>query len=342
MIKALKALEEKKLPFVVFKHPNSNELELYFQEDDRLYLTQDFSEQGFLMAPFNVTNSYPFIPNKNHKKFDLSFYKESNSSDISFGNENREAFITLVEKALVEFSESVTEKIVLSRSIPVSISDSEPINTFVNLANLYPTAFVYYWHHPKTGSWMGATPERFASLSNNELHTISLAGTSIAKEDEKPIWSEKELQEQQLVTVSIEDSLRSIYPNSKIEIGSVQTVQAGSIYHLKTDIRLKSDDLSLFKIAKALHPTPAVGGVPKKNSLEFILKNEGHNRKYYTGFLGPFDSDHHASLYVNLRCAELIPSGYRVYVGAGITTKSIPLNEWEETKRKAKTFCKAL
>jgi isochorismate synthase len=53
MIKALKALEEKKLPFVVFKHPNSNELELYFQEDDRLYLTQDFSEQGFLMAPFN-------------------------------------------------------------------------------------------------------------------------------------------------------------------------------------------------------------------------------------------------------------------------------------------------
>ena len=69
--------------------------------------------------------------------------------------------------------------------------------TFQNLALLYPTAFVYYWQHPVTGSWMGATPERFANVKDNCLHTIALAGTSTADEGQEAVWTTKEIDEQQ-------------------------------------------------------------------------------------------------------------------------------------------------
>ena len=43
MFETLTALLNNNLPFVVFKKPDSREVKLYFQEDDQLHLTQDFS-----------------------------------------------------------------------------------------------------------------------------------------------------------------------------------------------------------------------------------------------------------------------------------------------------------
>ena len=82
--------------------------------------------------------------------------------------------------------------------------------------------------------------------------------------------------------------------------------------------------------------------MPKDESTAFILKSEGYDRKFYTGFLGLFEGDSNADLFVNLRCAEITSNGYNVFVVSVITSKSDPMNEWKETQRKAKTFCQAL
>ena len=67
MFEALTALLDKNLPFVVFRKPYSKEIQLYFQEDDQLHLTQDFSESGFIMAPFITTDFYSYITKKNNQ-----------------------------------------------------------------------------------------------------------------------------------------------------------------------------------------------------------------------------------------------------------------------------------
>ena len=31
--------------------------------------------------------------------------------------------------------------------------------SFLGLIHSHPNALVYFWHHPRTGTWVGATPE---------------------------------------------------------------------------------------------------------------------------------------------------------------------------------------
>ncbi|MDG1386722.1 MAG: isochorismate synthase [Flavobacteriaceae bacterium] len=342
MLEALHALTKNKQPFVAFKLPNAKEVNLYYQKDDQLYMTYDFSEAGFLMAPFADTDFYYYIPSTFSHRFDLPSSDSVLRSDLTVLDENKKPFVALVQKALTEFENSDLKKVVVSRVLVVNASDKNSAQTFQNLALLYPTAFVYYWHHPATGSWMGATPERFANLEDNRLHTIALAGTSTANEGQEAEWTSKEMQEQQLVTDAIEVALKTTFPSVQLKISAVESIRAGALWHLKTDVLAESSDLSIAKVVKVLHPTPAVGGVPKDESTAFILENEGYERKFYTGFLGLFEGDSNADFFVNLRCAEITEKGYNVFVGAGITSKSDPINEWKETQRKAKTFCQAL
>src|SRR5690606_19295161 len=60
------------------------------------------------------------------------------------------------------------------------------------------------------------------------------------------------------------------------------------------------NDFSLDKIIEKLHPTPAVCGLPKDLSKEYILANEGYDRKFYSGFLGELNVDENktSELYV--------------------------------------------
>ena len=97
------------------------------------------------------------------------------------------------------------------------------------------------------------------------------------------------------------------------------------------------DKNQLYELLKALHPTPAVGGMPKDLSKEFILQNEGYDRTFYAGFMG-FDNGNEAEYFVNLRCAQLFSNKVKLYVGGGIMPDSIPEKEWKETEMKSKTI----
>ena len=127
-----------------------------------------------------------------------------------------------------------------------------------------------------------------------------------------------------------------------IETGDTRTIEAGSVQHLKTTIsaQLNSTD-QLFTLVSELHPTPAVGGLPKNAAIELILDKESYDRKYYTGFLGPVTKNL-SQLFVNLRCLEVLGDSVCLYVGAGITAASDPEAEWEETKLKAQTLLSVL
>ncbi len=137
-----------------------------------------------------------------------------------------------------------------------------------------------------------------------------------------------------------------IITNLKPEVISIEksqpySFQAGSLVHLKTDISgVLKTDFNLHKIIKNLHPTPAVCGFPKEESLHFIMENEGYNRKFYAGFLGEINSDRpgDSDLYVNLRCMEITENQIDIYVGCGITKDSNPEKEYIETANKAMTM----
>ena len=200
---------------------------------------------------------------------------------------------------------------------------------------------VYLLNLPVVGCWMGATPEPLLVVENERVKTVSLAGTQVSTgaELEEYRWSEKEIEEQGIVTDFVEQTLKNLGVTDYLKQGP-ENYQAANLIHLKTAFEFSQKELGsqFSNFVSALHPTPSVGGLPKVDAREFILKHEQHDRSYYTGFLGPVNINKKTDLFVNLRCLQLFDKQFVLYSGAGITASSDPEKEWVETDNKMLTM----
>ena len=188
---------------------------------------------------------------------------------------------------------------------------------------------------------MGATPETLLNIEQGICKTMALAGTLPYVNNMTPNWTPKEVEEQQMVTDFIQAQLEKIFLKSNINVSPTYTKRAGNLIHLCADFEVPLGNKAALEVVKQLHPTPAVAGVPIKESLGFLKTHETHKRKYYAGFLGPTHS-RGTHLFVNLRCAELTRSGLTLYVGGGITAQSHAETEWIESQQKAETLLRIL
>ena len=354
----------KNLPFVAYRKPNENKVKAIFQADDRLHQLKTFTETGFIFAPFDAAHATILIPPDEFLEILAYEYPtQTIKSDVSLpisDQENKESHIHLIKKGIFEIKKGTIDKVVLSRCLETSLK-AQPLDLFQNLLATYPNAFCYFWYHPKIGLWLGATPEILLKLSNRQLTTMSLAGTQKYSGTENPKWGYKELEEQQMVTDYINNILEGQV--DQLRQTNTDTVRAGDLLHLRTKITAELNKENLEAVVKALHPTPAVCGMPKKKAQEFILANENYDREFYTGFLGELNlktekqrsnrrsnQENQAyrsitnttTLYVNLRCMQLKDDKAYIYVGGGITKDSDPEREWEETVAKSRTMLSIL
>lgn len=252
---------------------------------------------------------------------------------------DKSTYLKLIEQTVAKLKKGPMKKVVLSRTIahPVS-SGFDPAILFNALTVKYPDAFVYFFNLPGYGSWIGATPEVLLHHAGGRISTSSLAGTK--KKEAIPIlWTEKELEEQEMVSGFIEERFRQ-FGVEELEIRGPESRSAGSFAHLHTTFTINDTALKgqLGNFLTDLHPTPAVCGLPREEALHYIHTAEQHDRQYYTGFLGPVGINDTTRLFVNLRCLQVLNDRLLLYVGGGITASSVAEDEWEETCMKAGTM----
>ena len=354
--------EAKGLPFVMYRKPNENRVYRILQDDDQLHYVQNFSESGFVFAPFDSREAAILLRSDQIKNVEYKIRKSTNTNDevIVVNDSQKEFHVSMVNEGLLEIEKGAFEKVVLSRAVEATCKSSS-LTIFQRLLDTYTTAFCYVWHHPKIGTWVGATPEILLKTENNQFITMSLAGTQTANEDLAPKWGAKELEEQQLVTDYIINALKAKV--SGLSLGKLESVRAGQLWHLRTKLTGRIKKAGLAKVIEVLHPTPAVCGLPMTAAKNFILNHEGYEREFYTGFLGELNlksetdrtktsrnHEHKAyravknktTLFVNLRCMQLKKNKALVYVGGGVTKDSSPEKEWEETVAKSKTILRAV
>lgn len=350
-----------KLPFVVYSRPINSIVKCWLQEDDTTHYTENFTESGFVFSPFNLDDKSILLPQEKCEHYALkldNFDVVPPKNDFKIDASNKNKHIHLVTKGIDAIKNKDLEKVVLSRNVKTPTNTSQPLETFKQLFNTYKNAMVYCWYHPKVGLWLGATPELLFKIEGKQLTTISLAGTQPFVTNKKVIWTNKEIEEQQIVTDYITQQIQPY--TTAINVSAVETVRAGNLLHLKSRIiSYISTATSLKSVIEALHPTPAVCGFPKEDAKKFILENENYKREYYTGFLGELNLKQaktrntnrrnvennayavvktQSNFYVNLRCAQLQYNVALIYVGGGITKDSVAENEWEETVNKTKTI----
>lgn len=244
-------------------------------------------------------------------------------------------------------------KLVLSRCQTIEAeTPTDPITLFQQACQRYPRLFIALVSTPQSGTWLTATPEILLdNPGGNEWRTIALAGTmrlegdELLGEGEHLNWSVKNIQEQRYVATYIAECLEQFTHEFREE--GPRTVRAAHLVHLRSDFTFTLfNNARAGDLLQALHPTPAVCGLPKREALDFILNNECTPRQYYSGFMGPLNlpapvphtSTPATHLYVSLRCMQILENEYRLYAGGGLLKDSVVEQEWQETEAKMQTM----
>lgn len=266
--------------------------------------------------------------------------------------EQRESWRRNVNQARAEMADGKLHKVVLARSEALH----SPSGSFDAVA----TARALREGQEHCVSWMvrrhggqafvGATPEELVRLHGSHLRTVALAGTrsrgATPEEDEalgqELFASEKDRREQDLVVGAIAEALAPFTTGLDIPAVPEQALFR-YVRHLRSTIRAEvRPQVSLLQLVESLHPTPAVGGLPRELALSTLTRLEAMDRGWYAGPLGWLSADGDGVFVVALRSA-LMRAGLAVaYAGCGLLAQSDADAEWDETGHKLRAVRQAL
>lgn len=340
--------------FAAMRLPKSNDAYFFYATQlpkmQRVEYQKELDRPLFFCSPYGAANrAYTFLSDAIYKnntcifgqlpelsnKEAINFY-EGNSSQNFYADET--FYKNYVEAIIKNINADKFDKVVAARCEKIDVR-VDAAQLFIDAANRYPDAAVYFFSLNHVGSWLGATPEKLLSVTNNIIETVALAGTTPA--DGSVEWSDKEYDEQGMIEFFI-GNVFADHNLKKYTLSEVETITAGNVQHLKSTfkLKLKPDELyaKLHKLLADINPTPAVCGLPQFESSLFIAENEKMERRFYSGFVGMQWPSNNLELFVNLRCAEFFNNHALLYAGAGITVNSDPDKEWVETQRKFNTI----
>jgi len=336
----LNAFHKNETPFVAYKLPDSNILTLNIAKKDTVSPIFLKDDPGFIIMPFSPKKKGYLIPqDKTYStKVDSdnsAFWSKKNKIKSNLFFKQKKTYLKTIADIISKISTTELNKLVYSECFKIDANENNFSNYFQRLLNSNPMAFCYLFYHPNEGFWIGASPETLLTIKDKKITTMALAGTKTRAVSK---WGKKEILEQKIVQDEIQ---KDLIPYCKsLQAQKTHTSKAGNIDHLKTILTGITNSKPI-EILSAIHPTPAVAGVPKNTAISIIEEKESHDRSFYSGYLG-FINRNNCRLFVNLRCAQIKKNQANVFVGGGITKDSLPEKEWEEIMEKSQTILRAI
>ncbi|HTF80647.1 MAG TPA: chorismate-binding protein, partial [Cytophagales bacterium] len=302
--------------FAAWKAPDATCIHVLLSQREYAFDDVDLAElgSGFCIAPFDASANKALFLNKDY------YINSVSDRYISPGKEHMaqtiDAYVpefpvatfpeTLfappphfsatefkhtVAKGIAEIRKGTLKKVVVSRTLDIPVNKPDLTAVFMDLC-ASTHAFVSFASAPSLGIQIGASPEILVKTDGVYFKTVALAGTQKYVEGSDlyaASWTQKEIEEQALVSRYIIECFKKIRLREYEEIGP-KTVRAGNILHLKTEFIVDMEALAFPQLPsvmlKLLHPTSAICGMPVAPAQEFIKANEKHDRAYFSGFLG--------------------------------------------------------
>ncbi|AFK19240.2 isochorismate synthase [Haloferax mediterranei ATCC 33500] len=247
-----------------------------------------------------------------------------------------------VEVAISRILAGDLRKVVLAQALEVELDRPASVpDLLARLGDTYPECHRFLVEPGVGASFFGATPERLVSLRGREVETGALAGTTGRGDtDDEDEWladellsSEKDSHEHELVAETIREQLDPL--SAEIRVGDRGIRKLATVQHLWTpiDATLERDE-HVLSLVDALHPTPAVGGLPPAAALDVIRETEPFDRGWYAAPVGWFDADGDGSFAVAIRSAIVDDTLATLFAGVGLVADSDPDAEWDEVQLK--------
>lgn len=253
----------------------------------------------------------------------------------------KDAWRSSIEAATARIERGELRKVVFAQALEAALE--RPIDlggTMEALSATYPSCYRFCFESRDT-AFFGATPERLVSLRGRTVETGALAGTigrgETPAEDE---WLAEQLRsdpknsrEHEIVVEAIQEQLMPFAASITVEERSIQRLPG--VQHLWTPITAElRSDRDVLSLVEALHPTPAVGGVPPERALDTIRETEPFDRGWYAAPVGWVDAAGNGEFAVALRSALTTDLTATLFAGVGIVEDSDPDQEWDEAQLK--------
>jgi menaquinone-specific isochorismate synthase len=228
---------------------------------------------------------------------------------------------------------ATVDKVVLARSTSF-LSDQGPLDAASLCCAMAQPGLSSVWISQAPHSdWIAATPEILFTRQQSRLQTEALAGTVRAAGNDMELWESLcscplRLQEVQLTAEGVVRHLQGVGVRD-VHCGPLAMRRFRDWAHLVIPITADAAGISDVSLLQALHPTPAVCGLPREESGRLRQQIEGPTRGWYAGAVG-FSTPEWAAFVVVLRCAELQENRLTAWCGVGLVPGFCPEREWGE------------
>ncbi|WP_435066965.1 isochorismate synthase [Haloplanus sp. C73] len=259
----------------------------------------------------------------------------------------RSAWRESVEAAIDRIRAGDLQKVVLAQALAVTLDRPLSLpDVLARLGETYPDCYRFLVEPTVEGDtarpgFFGATPERLVTRHGRTVTTGALAGTTgrgdtPAEDDwlaQELLDDEKNVHEHELVAETIRDQLDPFA--SSITAGQRRVRRLETVQHLFTPMTATLErDTHVLDLVEALHPTPAVGGLPPETALATIRETEPFDRGWYAAPVGWVDAAGNGSFAVAIRSALARGAETTLFAGVGVVADSDPDREWDEVQLK--------
>jgi isochorismate synthase len=242
------------------------------------------------------------------------------------------------------------DKVVLARAHRVHLAQPfDPAATLLWLVQAYPTCTSFAFAHHD--AWfLGATPEQLIEVHAGLASTMALAASTsrgaTPTEDEalamRLLRSTKERSEHDIVVQALRQALQPV--STRVVADAEPRIERlPNLQHLLTRIRAQlAPGCTVLDVVEQLHPSPAVGGSPRRPALELIRASEGLDRGWYAGAMGWLNRFSDGEFVVGIRSALVRGTEATLFAGCGIVADSDPAAEYAESCWKLRPMLAAL
>jgi isochorismate synthase len=245
--------------------------------------------------------------------------------------------------------EGLLTKVVLARAIRMGADRFHTVPILRRLRTAHPSCTLFAIARADR-CFLGATPERLVRLEDGQVSVAAVAGSAprggIEAEDARLgkmlLMRSKDRLEQAVVVNELRGALAGICTTVSAD-ADPKLLKTGNVQHLYTPLTgALRDPRTALELADLLHPTSAVGGLPRDRALRWIAEHEGLDRGWYAGPVGWMDRAGNGEFAVAIRSALVRRAEALLFAGCGIVAHSDPDREYAESSLKLRSVLSAL
>ena len=268
----------------------------------------------------------------------------------SYEEPHKEAYLQSIDQVTSLIKANEAQKVVIARSLALKFEEAITAPQILShVVQEQPESYLFGLEREGL-LFYGASPERLVKVDHGRAFSSCVAGSikrgKTAEEDEalgqSLLNDSKNRGEHHYVVEMISETFEKNCTEVKVPKGP-KLLKIRDIQHLYTPVEgVLNGKATILQLVKHLHPTPALGGVPREAAMEMIRAYEPMNRGLYAAPIGWLDAEGNGEFAVAIRSAALIKNEAYLYAGGGIVADSEAQSEYEETLVKFRPMLRAL